>query len=133
MVIRGMIQNGFQGRGWFGCRIERSRDLSNDEKSVVVCCGNTSIAETCTELHMMFMILMGFLAVALLLIGVLLWLAPGRCARMFRLVRRPVLLFKQRPARRFLSSAWPWWCNPIMAPPGQAEPTRCRRSRPLLL
>ena len=79
---------------------------------------------------MMLLTLLGFLWALLLLAGIVLWSDPTCFERMFRLVRRPIPVPIRRPARRFLSSALPWWFYPIMAPPGQAEPTQCRRSYP---
>src|SRR6516162_5112594 len=93
------------------------------ENSIVVCCGKTSTAETCTEQLTMLMTLLGFLWALLLLAGIILWSDPTGYARMFRLVRRPILVPVHRPAPRFLSSALPWWFYSIIAPPGQAAPT----------
>lgn len=95
----------------------------------VVCCGKTLTAETCTEQLMMLMTLLGFLWSLLLLAALLRWLDPTCCERMFRLLRRPILVPVSGPARRFLSSTYPWWFYTIMAPPGP-RPTQCRRSRP---
>ena len=95
----------------------------------VVCCGKISTAETCTEQLTMLMTLLGLLWLLLLLAALLRWLDPTCCERMFRLVRRPVLVPVSRSAQRFLSSANPWRFYSIMAPPGP-EPTQCRRSRP---
>src|ERR1700735_2951291 len=119
-----MIRTGFQGWG-VGCVSDRTVR----ENLVGVNGGKTSTAETCTELQTMLMMLMGFLWAVLLLVVVVHVTEPAWCERMFRLVRRPAPIAVQRPARRFLSSALPWWYYPINAPPGQAERTQCRRSR----
>ena len=123
-VVRGMTRTGFQGWGVV-CVSHRTVR----ENLVVVCRGKTSTAETCTELQTMLLMLMGFLWALLLLLVVIHLTEPQCCARMFRFVRRPVPVPVHRPARRFLSSALPWWYYPINAPPGQAERTQCRRSR----
>ena len=76
----------------------------------------------------MLMTLLGFLWAVLLLAAVMRWTDPGCFEKMYRLVRRPVLIPVRRPARRFLSSVLPWWFYPIMAPPSQDDPITSRNS-----
>jgi hypothetical protein len=75
----------------------------------------------------MLMTLLGFLWALAIFVLMVLWIEPASVEKMFRLVRRPVLV-TARPARRFLSSALPWWHYSIMAPP-RPEPTQLRSPR----
>jgi len=78
---------------------------------------------------MMLMTLLGFLWAVLILTGMVIWLDPSCCEKLYRFVRRPIPVPVGKPARRRLLEM-PWWYIPIMAPPGQVEPTQCRRSYP---
>jgi hypothetical protein len=108
------------------------RSLSNSDgrhHESTVCGGNRINRRNLHRAIMMFMTLLGFLLAVLVLAAVIRWSDPTCCKRMYRLVRQPVPVFARRPARRFLSSAFPWWFYPIMAPPVLPEPNPCRRSR----
>jgi hypothetical protein len=110
------------GGGWKLHRTAR-------DSLAVVCCGKHQPPKPVPSNQKMLMSLLGFLWALLFLAAFIRWTDPTCCARMFRFVRRPVLVPIRRPAQRLLSSALPWWFYPIMAPP-EAEPTQCRRSYP---
>ena len=78
----------------------------------------------------MLMTILGFLLALLVLAGLVRWSDPTGCERMYRLVRQSLPMTLPRQVRRFLSSVLPWRYYPFMAPPGQAERTHRRRSRP---
>jgi len=76
------------------------------------------------------MTLLGILWALLMLAGVILWSEPARFERMFQLVRLPMPALAIKPARRFTRSSTSWWFYPIIAPPGQHDPTQSSRSFP---
>jgi hypothetical protein len=136
VAIRGVARIGSRDGGWFDASHRLARTLRSFlpfpegiRSEGVVCVGKNI---NCRNLHraiMMFMTLLGFLLAVLVLAAFIRWYDPTCRERIIRLVRGPVPAFARRPARRFLPTALPWWCFPIMGPPDLPEPTQCRRSR----